>query len=157
MERIYLTQEGYDNLYQELEHLKNVSRREISKKIAEARALGDLSENAEYHAAKETQGQIEAKISALEDKLSRAEIIKEEDISLDKVRIGVKVTLQDLNTQNQFFYVLTSDEEANYEENKIGINSPIAQALLGKERNTTVSVKVPAGTLTYKITNISLP
>ena len=150
-------QEGYNKLYQELEYLRNVKRKEISQRLAEARAMGDLSENAEYDAAKEAQAQTEAKIAELEDKLARAEIIKEEDISLDKVRVGVKVEIADLDKNTEFSYIITSEEEANYEENKIGVNSPVAKALLGRQKGDKVEVKVPAGTLRYLIKNISLP
>jgi len=157
MDKIYLSQEGYNKLYQELEYLRNVKRKEISQRLAEARAMGDLSENAEYDAAKEAQAQTEAKIAELEDKLARAEIIKEEDISLDKVRVGVKVEIVDLDKNTEFSYIITSEEEANYEENKIGVNSPVAKALLGRQKGDKVEVKVPAGTLRYLIKNISLP
>ncbi len=157
MEKIYLSQEGYDKLFQELEYLRNVKRKEISRRIGEARAMGDISENAEYDAAKEAQAQTEAKIAELEDKLSRAEIIKEEDISLDKVRVGVKVKIADLDKNMEFYYIITSDEEADYEKNKIGINSPVAKALLGKQKGEKVEINVPAGTLKYLIKDISLP
>jgi len=155
--KIYLTQEGYDKLFQELEYLKNVRRKEISQRIGEARLLGDLSENAEYDAAKEEQAQIEKRIAELEEKLAQAEIIKENDINTDKVAIGLKVKLKDLENGDEFSYTLLSNEEADFEKNEIGISSPIAQALLGKSEGEEVEIQVPRGKLHYKIIKISLP
>lgn len=157
MENIYLTPQGYDKLFQELEHLKKVKRKQLSKRIEEARLMGDLSENAEYDAAKEAQAQLERKIMQLEDKLSRAKIISKDDVSLDVVNIGAKVLLKDLNTQEQFAYTILSDEEADFDKNQIGINSPVAQGLLGKKKNQLVEINVPRGTLKYKILDIQLP
>ncbi len=155
--KIYISQQGYEKLFQDLELLRNVKRREISKRIADARALGDISENAEYDAAKEAQVHLEERIKELEDKLARAIILEEKDISLEKVRIGVKVDLQDTENDEELVYIITSDEEANYDENKIGISSPIAQALLGKKKGEKVEIKVPAGILRYRIVSINLP
>ena len=157
MNEIYLTQEGYDKLFQELEDLKKIKRRDISKRIGEARAQGDLSENAEYDAAKEAQAQNEAKIAQLEDKLANSRIISQDQISLDKVNIGVKVTLQDLSTKEEFFYIILSDEEADFDKDQIGINSPVAQGLLGKAKGDTAEVHAPRGLFKYKILDISLP
>lgn len=157
MENIYLTPQGYDKLFQELEHLKKVKRKELSKRIEEARAMGDLSENAEYDAAKEAQAQLERKIMQLEDKLARAKIINKADVSCDVVNIGVKVLLKDLNTQEEFSYIILSDEEADFDKDQIGINSPVAQGLLGKKKNQSAEINVPRGTVKYKILDIQLP
>ena len=157
MDKVYLTKEGYDKLFQELEYLKKVKRKELSKRIEEARALGDLSENAEYDAAKEAQLNLERKISELENKLSRAVIISSKDINLEKVSIATKVMLKDLESGEEFFYTILSDEEADFEKNEIGISSPVAQALLGKKKDDIVEINVPRGTLKYKILDICLP
>ena len=157
MSEIYLTQEGYDKLFQELEDLKKIKRRDISKRIGEARAQGDLSENAEYDAAKEAQAQNEAKVAQLEEKLANSRIITQDQISLDKVNIGVKVTLQDLSTKEEFSYTILSDEEADFDKDQIGINSPVAQGLLGKAKGETAEVHAPRGVFKYKVLDISLP
>jgi len=157
MQRRYFTHKQYQKLFEELEYLKNVKRKEISKRIEEARQFGDLSENAEYESAKEAQFQLEKKISYLEEVLSSAQIIDEDKLSLEKVRIGVKVELEDLDLKEKLIYTIVNDEEADIDENKIGINSPVAQALLGKKENEIVSIRVPSGILKYKILKISLP
>ena len=157
MDNIYLSQEGYDKLFQELEHLKKVERRRISKRIGEARAMGDLSENAEYDAAKDAQARLEKKIAQLEDKLARAKILSKDDISLEMVNIGVRVSLEDLETHEKFYYTILSDEEADFDKDEIGISSPVAQALLGKQKNQSVEIQVPRGILKYRILDISLP
>lgn len=154
-EQVYLTQEGYEKLRIELDYLSKVKRREIAGQIAKARAQGDLSENAEYDAAKEAQAHLEKKIAGLEDKLSRARIIENENIPSDKVYIGAKVKLLDTDTREEFDYILVSPPEANYEENKISIESPIGKALLGRKENDSIEVTVPAGLLKYKIIRIS--
>ena len=156
MDVIYLTQDGYDRLFQELEHLKKVERREISKRVAEARAQGDLSENAEYDAAKDAQAHLERKIGELEEKLAKSRIISKDEISIDKVNIGVKVRLKDIETGDEFSYTILSDEEADFEKDQIGINSPVAQGLLGKKKGETAEITAPRGILKYKILEISL-
>jgi transcription elongation factor GreA len=157
MERIYLTQSGYERIFEELQDLKKNKRKEIIKRIAEARAQGDLSENAEYDAAREAQAHLEARIAELESKLSQAKIISDKEINTDKVSIGVKVDLKNLDTEAEFSYVILSNEEADFDKGQIGLNSPIAQALLGKQKGDKVDIQVPAGTLHYEILNISLP
>lgn len=152
---IYLTRDGYEKLLKELEYLKNVRRRELSKAVGEARAHGDISENAEYDAAKEAQALNEKRIAELEEKLSRVRIIDEEDIPKDKVRIGVTVRLKDLSTEEELEYTLVSEIEANYSEGKISITSPIGKGLLGHKENEIVEIKVPAGILKYKILKIT--
>ncbi len=154
---IYLTKKGYQKLRDELERLKTVERRRISKAIGEARLQGDISENAEYDAAKDAQAHCEARIVELEAKLSSVRIIDDENIPADKIFIGAIVTLKDLDTDEEFKYMLVSPEEASYEENKISIQSPIGRGLLGHKEGATVEVKVPAGILKYKVLKIRRP
>lgn len=151
---IYLTQEGFLKLQEELDRLKTIERPRISKAIGEARLLGDLSENAEYDSAKDAQAHCEARIAELEDKLARVRIIDHENIPKDKVFIGARVTMTDLGTDNEEQYMLVSHEEANYDEGKISIQSPIGKALLGHQAGDIVEIKVPAGVLKYQITKI---
>jgi len=157
MSEIYLTRAGYEKLRQELEYLKNTKRRELSKAIGEARAQGDISENAEYDAAKEAQGHCEARIAELEGKLSNVHIIEDMDIPADKVYIGAIVTLKDLDNGEEIQYSLVSPEEADYENNKISMMSPIGKGLMGKAADEEVEIQAPAGTLNYKILKIARP
>ena len=152
---VYLSHEGYEKLRRELEQLKTSKRREISKAIGEARAHGDLSENAEYTYAKEAQGLNEKKISELEDKLSRAKLIDESEMPKDEILIGAKVKLKDLDSAEELEYSLVAEEEADYSAGKISITSPVGEALLGHKENDTVKIKIPAGTLTYKVLKIT--
>lgn len=152
---VYLTREGYEKLTKELEYLKTTRRRELSKAIGAARAHGDISENAEYDAAKEAQGLNEKKIAELEDKLSRGRILDDEDMPKDEALLGATVTLQDLDTEEEVVYMLVSEEEADYTEGKISANSPVGQALLGQKIGSTLEIKVPAGILKYKVLKIS--
>ena len=147
---VYLTHEGYEKLRKELEQLQNVKRREISKAIGEARAHGDLSENAEYTYAKEAQGLNEKKIAELQDKLSRAKLIDESAMAADEILIGARVKLKDLDSGEELEYALVSEEEADFSNNKISVTSPVGEALIGHKENDTVKIKVPAGTLRYK-------
>jgi transcription elongation factor GreA len=151
---IYLTREGYEKLVDELERLKTVKRRQLAKAIGEARAYGDLSENAEYDAAKDAQAHNEKEISDLEEKLSRVRIL-EGDIPKDEVLIGAKVKLTDMDTQEELEYTLVSELEADYEQGKISVTSPVGAGLLGHKENEIVEIKIPAGKLKYKITGIS--
>ncbi|MCX5708787.1 MAG: transcription elongation factor GreA [Candidatus Omnitrophica bacterium] len=152
---VYLTKKGYEKLSEELEYLKNVRRREISKAIGLAREHGDLSENAEYDAAKDAQGYNEKKISELEEKLSQVRIIEDQDIPHGEVLIGATVKLKDLDNGEELEYTLVSEEESDYEQNKIAITSPIGMGLLSHKENEEVDIKVPAGILRYKILKIS--
>ena len=155
MERVHLTREGYEKLTEEFEQLKRIKRREISKAIEHARSLGDLKENAEYHAAKDAMANNEKRIRELEDKLSRAEIIDDAEIDDTKAYIGAKVTLVDLETGEEVEYKLVSSDESNPPEGLISTTSPVGQALLGHEVGDEVTISVPAGDLKYKITKIS--
>ena len=152
---IYLTRKGYDKLREELEYLRRDKRREISAMIKKAREFGDLSENAEYEAAKEAQALNEKKISELEDKLSRARVIEDENISYDEVHIGAKVTLEDLDSHDKFQYVIVSEAEADYEQGKISLTSPVGRGLMGHREGEVVNISIPAGILKYKILKIS--
>ena len=155
MGEVYLTKKGYEKLSLELGHLKTVRRREISKAIGIAREHGDLSENAEYDAAKDAQAHNEKRISELEEKLSRVRIIEDQDIPQGEVLIGATVKLKDLDTQEEIEYTMVSEEEADYEQNKISITSPVGQGLLSHKENEEVDIKVPAGILRYKVLKIS--
>jgi transcription elongation factor GreA len=151
MEEVYLTRAGHEKLLAELERLKTVRRRELSRAIGVARLHGDISENAEYDAAKEAQGLNEKKIAELESKLSRVRIIEHEDISKDEVLIGATVKINDLDSGEELTYTFVSEIEADYSQNKISISSPIGQGLLGHRAGETVEIKIPAGILRYKI------
>ena len=152
---VYLTHEGYEKLRKELEYLKTSKRREISKAIGEARAHGDISENAEYTYSKEAQGLNEKKIAELEDKLSRAKLIDESAMSKDEILIGAKVRLKDMDSGEELEYALVAEEEADYSVGKISVTSPVGTALLGHKENETVLINIPAGVLKYKVLKIS--
>jgi transcription elongation factor GreA len=154
-ETVYLTRERLVELENELRDLKTNGRKSVAMKIADARGHGDLSENAEYDAAKEEQQHLELKISKLELTLSRAKIIEAKDLPNDKIYILSRVKLIDLKTNENCEYLLVSPEESDFEENKISVTSPIGKALLGKTKGETVEIKVPVGVLKYKITDVN--
>ncbi len=153
---IYLTAEGYKRLKDELDHMRSVDRPESAAAIAEARDKGDLSENAEYDAAREAQGLLELRIAKAEAVLNSARIIDESKIDTDKVQILNKVTLLNHNNKKQVTYTIVSENEANLREGKLAIGTPIAKALLGKKKGEKVEVTVPAGTLCFEILDISI-
>jgi len=153
--RVYLTRERLTEIEHELKQLKTVGRSEMAQKIAEARGYGDLSENAEYDAAKEAQGLMELRISKLEETLARARVIEGSDLPNDKVYILSLVKLKDLKTGEVIEYRLVAQEEADFEKNKISVTSPIGKGLIGKTPGEVVKIKVPAGFLEYKILEIS--
>lgn len=155
MERIPMTPEGYERLKEELERLIKIERPAIIKAIAEARAHGDLSENAEYHAAREKQSFIEGRIQELQAKLSRAQVIDPSKINHDKVAFGAKVKVLDLDTEEEKEFHLVGPEEADVKNGKISITSPVGKALIGKEVGDQVTIKAPAKTLNYEILSIS--
>ncbi len=155
MSNIYLTSEGYEKVRKELEFLKTLRRRELSRAIGEARAHGDISENAEYTAAKEAQGLNEKKIAELEKKLSSAQILDDTNMPKDEVLIGAVVKLKDLDSKEELQYMLVSELEADFSQGKISVTSPIGKGLLGHKVNETVEIKVPVGILKYKILKIS--
>jgi transcription elongation factor GreA len=152
---VYLTRERLVELEHELRELKTNGRKTMAQKIADARSHGDLSENAEYDAAKEEQQHLELKISKLELTLSRAKIIEAKDLPNDKIYILSRVTVKDVKTGETFEYLLVSPEESNFEANKISVTSPIGKSLLGRTKGETVEIKVPAGLLTYKVLDIT--
>ena len=154
---VYLTRKGFQKLQEQLESLRTTERQKIAKAIGEARAQGDISENAEYDAAKDAQAHNEARIANLEAQLANVRIIENENIPADKIFIGAIVTLEDLDNDEELTYMLVSPEEASYEENKISIFSPIGKALMGHKEKETLAIKVPAGTLNYKIKKIKRP
>jgi transcription elongation factor GreA len=155
MDEIYLTRSGHEKLMKELDFLKKEKRKQLSKAVGEARAHGDISENAEYDAAKEAQGLNEKKIAELEYKLSHARILDDEDIPKDEVLIGATVLLKDLDSQENLEYTLVSETEADYAEGKISVTSPIGAALLNHKEKDVVEIKVPAGILRYQVLKIS--
>ncbi|MFI5252472.1 MAG: transcription elongation factor GreA [Bacteroidota bacterium] len=152
---VYLTRERLVELEHELHQLKLKGRAEMAQKIGEARSHGDLSENAEYDAAKEEQQHLELRIAKLEQTLSRARIIDSKELPNDKVYILSRVKLKDLRTNEIVTYLLVSPEEANFEDNKISVTSPLGKGLLGKVKNDVIKIPVPAGTLEYKIIELS--
>ena len=150
-----MTREGYDRFVKELEYLKTAKRREIAEDIARARAFGDLKENAEYDAAKNNQAMNERNIFEKEEKLPRIQIIDESKIAKDAVLIGAKVLLKDLKTQEEFTYSIVTTDEANFDEGKLSVTSPIARGLLGLKVGDSAEIKIPAGVLKYKVLKIS--
>ncbi|MFC1621517.1 transcription elongation factor GreA [Candidatus Omnitrophota bacterium] len=154
-ETIFLTREGHAKLVTRLKFLKSSKRREIADALAKARALGDLSENAEYDAAKQDQSINEKRISELEQKLMNARLIENEDIPKDKAYIGATIKLVDIESKEEISYTLVSEDEADFAQSKISTSSPIGKALLGKKKDEIVHIRIPAGTLKYKIAEIS--
>jgi transcription elongation factor GreA len=154
MERVPMTTEGFQKLEAELHRLKAEERPRIIQAIAEARAHGDLSENAEYHAAKEAQGLNEAKVAELEDKLSRAEVIEPAKVGGETVKFGATVTLEDEDSGDKVKYKIVGEHEASVRDGKISIASPIARALIGKSRGDTAEVVTPKGARSYEILKI---
>jgi len=151
----HLTREGYEKLRKELEHLKTVKRRQLSKAIGEARAHGDISENAEYEAAKEAQGLNEKKISELGHILAASQILDDENMPKDEVLIGATVRLKDMKSGEELEYTLVSEEEADYSQGRISVSSPVGSGLMNHKVNDVVEIRVPAGILKYKILKIS--
>lgn len=154
LERVPMTIAGYKQLESELHRLKSEERPRIIQAIAEARAHGDLSENAEYHSAKEAQGLNEAKVADLEDKLSRADIVDPTALSGETIKFGATVTLVDEDTEEKVKYQIVGDFEANLKERKISISSPIARALIGKSKGDSVEVTTPKGTRSFEVLKI---
>ncbi|MCB0714425.1 MAG: transcription elongation factor GreA [Chitinophagaceae bacterium] len=152
----YVTQETFEQMKIELQRLKGVERPAASKAIAEAREKGDLKENAEYDAAKEAQGLLEAKIALMEGSMAKVRVIDESKIDTGQVSILTKVTLTNLNTKKQVTYKIVSEHEADLKAGKISVTSPIGKGLLGKKVGETIDINVPAGILKMKIEEISI-
>lgn len=151
----YYTEEGLQKLRKELDHLTKVERRKISEAIAEARDKGDLSENAEYDAAKEAQGLLELKISKLQDIIGNARIIDESKMDSSKVLILSKVKIRNIKNGANMNYVLVPEKEADLKSGKLSVNSPIAKGLLGKSVGDKVEIRIPAGNIEFEIVEIS--
>jgi transcription elongation factor GreA len=152
----YMTKEGLDKLQEEVKYLRTVRRKEIAKAIAEAREKGDLSENAEYHAAKEEQGHLEAKIAEMETKLANARIMDESKLDTSKANILSTLEVMNLKMNKKMSITLVSEAEANLKENKLSITSPIGKALLGHEVGDKVKAQTPGGVIEFEILKISL-
>ncbi len=155
-EVIYVTEDGLQKLKEELDQLRNVERPMLSRQIADARDKGDLSENAEYAAAKEAQGMLEMKINRLEDIVTRSRIIDESKVDIDTVRILNKVKIRNRKTNSLMEYQLVPESEANFKQGKIAVSSPIAQGLLGKKVGDIVQITVPSGVIPFEVVEISL-
>jgi len=151
---MYVTKECYEKLHNDLTQLTTVRRKEISRQIAEARAHGDLGENAEYEAAKEAQAFNEMKIAELEQSISAARIMDESAIPLDKAVLGTTVWLKDLSDGGEIVYSLVSEPEADFNNDKISISSPVGKGLLGHKEKDVVEIKIPAGICKYEIMRI---
>ena len=149
-----MTAGGYQSLDDELKRLKTIERPNVIAAISEARAHGDLSENAEYHAAKERQGWIEGRIAEIEDKISRAQVIDVSKLSGAQVKFGATVTVVDEDTEEEGRYQLVGEHEADVKEGRVSITSPIARAMIGKEQGDVVEVNTPGGVKAYEITKV---
>jgi transcription elongation factor GreA len=156
-ERIPMSREGYEKLKAELDRKQNVEMIEVTKRVATAREMGDLSENAEYHAAREDQGMLQARIDQLKDKLARAYIVDRNNLPNDTVVFGTRVRVKDLDFDEDEVYILVGPGEEDYDNNKILTTSPIGQGLLGKKQGDKVEIQVPRGVLRYEILEISFP
>lgn len=156
MKTTYMTEEGYRKLKDELTHLESVERPLISKQIGEAIDKGDISENAEYEAAKDAQGMLEAKISRLKGILVTARMIDASAIGIESVKIMNKVTMKNLKTNKLMTYTLVSETEANFKEGKIAVSTPIGQGLMGKKVGDVVDITIPSGVLSVEIIEIAI-
>jgi transcription elongation factor GreA len=155
MERIPMTREGYEKKKAELDHMQNTQMIEVAKRIASARELGDLSENAEYHAAREDQGMLQARIDALKEQLSRAYFVDKATLPADTVVFGVRVRVKDLDQGDEEIFQLVGPGEEDYNQNKILTTSPIGQGLLGKRLGEVAEIQVPMGKIRFEIVEIS--
>lgn len=152
----YMTAEGYKKLVEDLNELESVQRPAISKQIGEARDKGDLSENAEYDAAKEAQGMLEMKISLLKETVASARMIDESKINTNEVQILTRVKIKNMKTNQLMTYMIVSESEANFKEGKLSVTTPIAKGLLGKKVGEKATVSVPSGVLELEVVEISL-
>jgi len=154
MDKVPMTADGYRKIEEEIRHLKTVERPAVIQAIAEARTHGDLSENAEYHAAKERQGFIEGRLMELDDLMSRAQVIDTSKLTGDQIKFGATVTVIDEDTEAKAVYQIVGDFEADVKQGKISVSSPIARALIGKEAGDTVEVNTPGGGRSYEIVKV---
>jgi len=157
IERIPMSQEGYEKLKADLNRMQNIEMIEVTKRIATARAHGDLSENAEYHAAREDQGMLQARIEALKDKLSRGFIVDRNHLPSETVAFGSRVVVKDLDLDEEETFVLVGPGDEDYNNNKILTSSPIGQGLMGKKQGEVVEIQVPMGKVRFEIRDISMP
>tara|TARA_A100001388_G_scaffold273341_1_gene255087 strand:+ start:869 stop:1342 length:474 start_codon:yes stop_codon:yes gene_type:complete len=153
---IYLSSEGLEKLKDELNHLKSYERPNIINQIAEARDKGDLSENAEYDAAKEAQGLLEARIARLENELSKSRVLDEKNIDLSTAKLLTRVEIENILSKQKMSYTLVSESEADLKNKKISINSPIGRGLMGKKVGEIVDISVPSGVIKFKILDITI-
>ncbi len=156
MERIPMTREGYEKKKAELDHMQNSQMLEVAKRIANAREMGDLSENAEYHAAREDQGMLQARIDALKEQLSRAYFVDKATLPTDSVVFGARVRVKDLDMGDEEIFQLVGPGEEDYNQNKILTTSPIGQGLLGKRLGEVAEIQVPMGKVRFEIVEISV-
>jgi transcription elongation factor GreA len=154
-ERIPITREGYDKLKAELERLQGSEMIAVTQRVAAARAMGDLSENAEYHAAREDQGMLQARIHDLRDRLSRAMLVDKSTLPADAVVFGSRVRVKDLDFEEEEIFELVGPGDEDYDNNRILVTSPIGQGLIGKKVGDTASIAVPKGTIRYEVLEIS--
>jgi transcription elongation factor GreA len=154
MEKIPMTEQGYKTLSDELQLLKNVERPSVIKAISDAREHGDLSENAEYHAAKEKQSFIEGRIAELEDKVSRADVIDVSKVSGDDIKFGATITLMDDDTDEVHVYQIVGSDESDVKKGRLSITSPLARALIGKKAEDSIEVTTPSGSKAYTIQKV---
>jgi transcription elongation factor GreA len=154
MDKVPMTAAGHAAMLEEIKHLKTVERPRIIRLIEEARTHGDLSENAEYHSAKDQQGWVEARVAELEDKISRADVIDISKLSGETVKFGAKVTLVDEDSDEQAAYQIVGEFEADVKKGKISISSPIARAIIGKKKGDSVEVTTPGGGKSYEILKV---
>jgi len=154
MTKVPMTAAGYESLQEELKRLKSIDRPEVIRAIAEARAHGDLSENAEYHAARERQSFIEGRVGELEDKIARAEVIDPSKLSGSAVMFGATVTLADEDTDEEATYQIVGEDEADIKSRRLAITAPLARALIGKQKGDSVEVSTPRGAKSYEIIKV---
>jgi transcription elongation factor GreA len=157
MDRIPMTREGYEKRKARLDQMENIEMIEVARRIAAARELGDLSENAEYHAAREDQGMLQARIDSLKDELSRAYFVDRNSVNTSTVAFGTRVKVKDLDGGDEESFDLVGPGDEDYDKNKILTNSPVGQGLLGKKKGEVAEIKVPMGKLRFEILEISLP
>lgn len=149
-----ITKEGFDKVQEELDHLIKVEREELKTTIAEARELGDLKENAEYHAAKEKQAQVEGRIAQLQGIIATSQVINPSEIQSDKIVFGATVTILNVETDESVTYKLVGESESDMKQGKVSYNSPLGKALIGKEEGDSVIVRAPKGDIEYEVENI---
>ena len=153
-DKVILTREGFDKLFEELTYLKTKKRVEVARQLESARAHGDLRENSEYETAKHDKQQLESRIAMLEDKLSQAKIVDPKDLPQGKAFLGARLEVKNLGTNATFVYMLVSQDEANINEGKISVTSPIGKGFLGRDEGDTVEIQVPAGKVKFQILRI---